>query len=888
MNEQNQFLYRTLELEYGRRNILDIDLSPAVTTNLNPSLQLRPYQVEAMQYFIKYWDSDFAGKDENRRVLFQMATGSGKTLIMAALVLFLYDRGYRNFLFFVNSTSVIDKTRVNFLSKGSQKFLFNQEVVRNGNPVRIREVSTFQSSDPDSINIIFSTIQGLHSKLNNPSEGSITYEDFIESPVVLISDEAHHINVETKARLTQGIDGEIVVSGSVTKDEVDELVSWESTVNRIQNSRPDNVLLEFTATADLSNEAILLKYAQRLIYDYQLRQFRLDGYSKDIKVLQSDTTQEMKSLQAVLLSQYRKKLFIANGLDIKPVVLFKSKTISESKDFELGFIKLIDSLEAEKLEQIKNQATDPTILKMFRYFEVNNLSMENLALELRMDFGEERLISVNSKDDSNEKQIAINTLEEKSNKYRAVFAVDKLNEGWDVLNLFDIVRLYDTRDARNNVAGETTIKEAQLIGRGARYCPFAFGEGAPVSQRKFDSDLGHELRVCEELFYHSSYNPKYIQELTSVLVATGIIAKTSVQREARVKPSFRDTETYKSGLLFLNKLEKYERGDVLGLPDSVTKTTHRVSILTNQQVSSLLFEGQGKIAITRNSTTLKMSEIDARIVRKALQKLDFYGFHNLQFFFPNLSSVREFIESTNYLGSVSFQISGPAEEKVEIDTESILRCVVQVLEEISQKILSQNFNFRGSTTFEPRALSEVLKDKVMNFALSDFGEAEFGKSMCSPLETSFHLDLSSRDWHVFEDCFGTSEEKSFVMFIDKVYPHLSATFDTVHLLRNERFFKLFNFDDGKAFEPDYILIASKKVGSRRLIYQMFVEPKGSHLAEVDRWKEYFLTSLNSKHKIEQIWKNDEYILWGLPFYSQSHEGLFEEELKSLLPATASE
>ncbi len=38
---------------------------------------------------------------------------------------------------------------------------------------------------------------------------------------------------------------------------------------------------------------------------------------------------------------------------------------------------------------------------------------------------------------------------DKDNEFRAVFAVDMLNEGWDVLNLFDIVRLYDTRDSRS-------------------------------------------------------------------------------------------------------------------------------------------------------------------------------------------------------------------------------------------------------------------------------------------------------------------------------------------------------------------------------------------------------------------------------------------------------
>ena len=93
-----------------------------------------------------------------------------------------------------------------------------------------------------------------------------------------------------------------------------------------------------------------------------------------------------------------------------------------------------------------------------------------MIAELKEDFSEEKLISVNSKEDSEVKQLAVNSLE--TNEYRAVFAVDKLNEGWDVLNLFDIVRLYDTRDSKGGKIGKTTMSEAQLIGRGARYCPF--------------------------------------------------------------------------------------------------------------------------------------------------------------------------------------------------------------------------------------------------------------------------------------------------------------------------------------------------------------------------------------------------------------------------------
>jgi len=44
-----------------------------------------------------------------------------------------------------------------------------------------------------------------------------------------------------------------------------------------------------------------------------------------------------------------------------------------------------------------------------------------------------------------------------------------LNEGWDTLNLFDIVRLYETRDGKRiggkYIPGKTTLSEVQLIGR---------------------------------------------------------------------------------------------------------------------------------------------------------------------------------------------------------------------------------------------------------------------------------------------------------------------------------------------------------------------------------------------------------------------------------------
>ena len=224
MNE-NKSLQQNLLEEFGKQGINTTPIPQIIEKNLNPKFKLRPYQEAAFKHFIKYWENKFAGKPSKHQILFLMATGSGKTLMMAGLILYLYEKGYRNFLFFVNSTNIIDKTRDNFLNDASIKYLFNKSISFVGKAINLKEVNNFQNVDDDNINIVFSTIQGLHTKLNNPQENSLTYEDFQEQKIVLISDEAHHINVETKAGFRVNTNGEVKVSNKIAKEKKEEIVS---------------------------------------------------------------------------------------------------------------------------------------------------------------------------------------------------------------------------------------------------------------------------------------------------------------------------------------------------------------------------------------------------------------------------------------------------------------------------------------------------------------------------------------------------------------------------------------------------------------------------------------------------------------------------------------
>lgn len=860
------------------------DLVPDyIVDNLNSNFEIRPYQIEAFGRFEFFLDS-YQNKPKNQpvNVLYHMATGSGKTLIMAGEILTLYKRGYRNFLFFVNSTNIIKKTKENFLNKGSSKYLFNDSINIDGDLINVREVQNFASSNPDDINIVFTTIQGLHTVMLNSKENSLSIEDFEGQKVVLISDEAHHINAETKNKKTD--------------DELMSVVSWENTVKDIFNANAENVMLEFTATADLTDPAIKNKYQNLVLFDYPLKEFRQDLYSKEVKVLQADSVPLTRALQAIILSQYRRKIFEKHKIVIKPVVLFKSKTIAESKSFHKEFIEvmervdqLIEGTNDTILDQIKHLAKNGDVIDMaFNFFSENNISLDALALELKEDFSVEKTLEVNSKDNVESQQVLLNTLEDSDNGIRAIFAVDKLNEGWDVLNLFDIVRLYDTRDASRNRVGKTTLQEAQLIGRGARYCPFKVEDEQPLYQRKYDilddTIEAHELKICEELYYHAAHNPKYIQELNQALQELGIKPKKSRKLPLKLKESFKQTRLFKNGFIYVNNRLSYDRSEVIGLDDSIIHTDYSYAVRTGSSSEVTVFEETKTKNIEVKRKSFDLISFGKHIVRKAMASIPTYRFSDLLDIFPNLGSVDEFIESEHYLGKVKVTISGKSEVLTTLPQAEKLNATKKVLIDIAGKLKKDRIDYKGTVEFVPKMINQIYeKDKILNIVNDGLTEQEYGIGQIETTNLNLQLDLSQRDWFAFNENYGTSEEKYLVRYIDEMIDDLQSKYDDVYLLRNEKHFKLYSFEDGRAFEPDFVLLLTKSDQGLELTYQVFIEPKGEHLLEKDVWKQKFLLDLKSKHQIEQIWQGKEFIIWGLPFYNhQSRSTNFIPDFETLL------
>lgn len=860
------FLYE--KLDSFREAGFSEELPTYIPNNLNPNFELRPYQKAAFENFITYFENDRLCPKPTQ-TLFHMATGSGKTLIMAGLMIYLYKKGYRNFLFFVNISNIVQKTKENFLNNASSKYLFAEEISIDGEKVPIREVANFQDSDKNAINICFTTTQGLHSDMWFAKENALAVDDFSEQKVVLISDEAHHLNADTK---------------KLSKDEEESYKSWEYTVHRIFAANRDNVLLEFTATCDLKNPQICREYENKIVFDYPLYKFRADRYSKEIKTLRSDLQVEERALQALILSQYRYKVFQDFRQNIKPIVFFQSRLVKENAANMEAIINMVQMLDGAKIKNLFEQSSSETLAEAHKYFISNNISYDELASELKDDFSAEHCISANDNQDVENKQIMLNSLEDKTNPYRAVFAVDKLNEGWDVLNLFDIVRLYETRDGKNGVPGKTTMKEAQLIGRGARYCPFKITDEQEKYQRKYDNDIDNPLRICEELYYHCWNEPRYISELHTALREIGIDLEKIKTVKYVLKEDFKQDELYKSGYVFVNDRILLDRNEVNGLLPSVKDKVYSIKLFTGDTGEDVVMEENNSknvsgVTHTCRTTFKKIAAINYAIVYKALCKFNVFKFNTLKSYFPNLKSTREFVESGDYLGDIKLEITS----KYKSPTMQVYYfACISALKKISESISAIEETYEGSTFFHCRYIHDIFKNKTCNY--NDPHDGGVGISQNDPsVPAAYKLDLTKEDWFAFEDNFGTSEEKAFVAYFKTYVEDLKEKYDKVYLIRNERQLAIYSFDGGERFEPDYLLFlhSPKQDGYEQM--QVFIEPKGTHLVEKDSWKEKFLLQLEEKAvPTIKFVDNNKYKIWGFHFFNEDVRSMeFAEDMNRL-------
>lgn len=842
----NEILHARIEKRFN-----DIFETPPSIPNYvyeNLSHDLRPYQEQALQQFIYTQRSDAADLSFNH-LLFHMATGSGKTLVLAATILYLFkEKKHQNFIFFVNSDAIIKKTIDNLTNTSSPKYLFNPEgIAIDGEQVNIQVVDVFPALPADNtVYLKLTTIQKLHKDLSDPRENGLTYESLKEKELVLLADEAHHINVLTRSDKRK-----------INSKEAEEN-TWESTVRNLLRLHSSNRLIEYTATIDLNNDALFKKYRDKIVYQYDLKRFMQDGYSKNVVLLRANEDDEQKMLHGILISQYRRYIAKDHGIDLKPIILFKSNKIATSLEANSIFLNIVEGLSAEGLKAILekglavHQNKQSIWHKIFAYYQDKDLN--EVVRHIKWDFTNETILNANDSAFLSESNaLLLNTLEDPNNPIRAIFAVAKLNEGWDVLNLFDIVRI--SEGASNTKT--TTDSEAQLIGRGARYYPFEY-EGQRTYIRRFDFSSA-DLKIIETLHYHTNNDNVYIKNLEKSLQAANIQVKEDQYDllEAKVKSKFRKLDLFRNGKIYINKLVPTSSEDYQSFRDYSVSTDYEIQYETS--VEQLY--GSQQTTSSGAQRHVEQLPIENRMLQKAIQRNTFYRFNNLKGYMPSISSIKELIESERFLGGLKINISLPQGISVQdLSTKERLSVVEKFLLYAEKNIRLNYMKERGTPVFEGVAFSSIIDDYVV-----EMNRITNGTNVTQVVRTR---NMRDHDWYIYDQAILNGlEDQMIIDFINDYVGQLRSKYQEVYLIRNERKIKIVEINGIRGFMPDFLLYLK----NAEFTYQVFLEPKGDYLREKEQWKEDFLLALSTRSDIEVLSENEKVRLIGIKFFSSDKD-----------------
>ena len=389
---------------------------------------------------------------------FEMATGSGKTLLIGSLLAYLHKyRGYKNFLIITPNTTIYEKTIYNFDEMNTKRVFSNYidmsyNVVTGDNfidktsgyienadfNIFIFNIQKFFDRDSGTLRLDKEWEQSFW---NDGLGNTIPFREYLKKEkLVILTDEAHHYQ-------------NFLVGGVGNKSSGDIILSL----------KPEMVL-EFTATA-IAEEETETRRTQKIIYQYPINNFITDGYGKKVRAYgytgfadKSETADVTEDDKKKFLVSYLIHLVKKRALEeiLKPILLVRSRDILHANNL-LEWI--MDDLNNENtlIETTYNE-----IVKGEK-FEINDLISRYITLD-EFKLGIRKLPEksfVYHSDNENEEEVKqkLNTIE--SNDQEVLIQIKKLEEGWDIQNPYTILILSVSKNSMK-------IYVKQLIGRGVR------------------------------------------------------------------------------------------------------------------------------------------------------------------------------------------------------------------------------------------------------------------------------------------------------------------------------------------------------------------------------------------------------------------------------------
>lgn len=387
---------------------------------------------------------------------YEMATGSGKTLLMGASIYLLNQKfGVNNFLIITPpSKDIYQKTIRNFTlgnyeSVWADDTSFNFNLITGDNYAQ----NLFYKNEADA-NIFVFNISKFGSNATNTEKtwesavwkdddgNSISIKQYLkDKKLVIITDEAHHAQNRASSKI-------------------------------IKNFHP-NAVLEFTATA-VEDSKKAEKKNQTIVFKYDIRKLLEDGHGKlvravalanqDIKTSKDAIAQseKLKLVTVFLIHLLKKKavLLDSKAKGLKPVAFVKVKDDTKYTQKVYEYIQNDLANDVENIEVILEKITEQSL-------EITDLLQEMWEIDFQKDLGNlQDAIASAAKTaifyhGKSGKEVEKKFLEIRKNEVEIVVYMQKLDEGIDLPNIYSMAVIND------NVSDfKTSVK--QIIGRGVR------------------------------------------------------------------------------------------------------------------------------------------------------------------------------------------------------------------------------------------------------------------------------------------------------------------------------------------------------------------------------------------------------------------------------------
>lgn len=409
---------------------------------------------------------------------YEMATGSGKTMLMGASIYLLNKKyGVKNFLIIApSSLDIYQKTIRNFAVGGFDSiwaedtpFTFN--LITGDNYTETLMIDYARDANIFIFNIdkfganAKNTEKAWESSVWKDEHGNtIGIRDYLKrQKLVIITDEAHH---------TQG----------------------QKSLSIIKKFHPE-VVLEFTATA-VESSRDEEKRSQQVVYRYDIRSFLMDGYGKLVRAValadQSDgrrrqseiaDSEKLKLITLLLIHSVKKQAVLTDpkARGVKPVAFVKVKDDTPYAQKVYDYIKNDLYSDVANLEIIleKAAAQDLEITNLISHMLTNKYGNDKKQLLVDIRKICSTTIFYHGKSDQ---MTAKQFLDIRKNDVEIVVYMEKLDEGIDLPNIYTMVVINDTV---SNF--KTSVK--QIIGRGVRL---------PKEKREFDEEKLDLLKTQSE------------------------------------------------------------------------------------------------------------------------------------------------------------------------------------------------------------------------------------------------------------------------------------------------------------------------------------------------------------------------------------------------------